>query len=124
MEMQSFITNNIQKLLFIVNSHHYKLNFQSNVHISKYFKNVSKSKQNKYLVAQLEEVHGRGTPVEKHLYTSYRGFHRFGQAKFAYSGKVLGSSLFLLLPQLPQKTKLAFKVVKINSKIIIYASLE
>ena len=49
----------------------------------------------------------------------YRAFHRFGQAKFAYGGPVLGSSQFLQLPQLPQKMKLASKVVKIDSKIII-----
>ena len=48
----------------------------------------------------------------------YRVSHRFGQAKFAYGGQVLGSSRFLLLPQLPEK-KLASIVVKIDSKIII-----
>ena len=37
----------------------------------------------------------------------------------AYSGQVLDSSQFLLLPQLPEKTKLALKVVKIDSEIII-----
>ena len=37
-----------------------------------------------------------------------------------YNGsKVLGSSQFLILPQLPQKTTLASKVVEIDSKIII-----
>ena len=49
----------------------------------------------------------------------YRAFHRFGQAKFVYGGPVLGSSQFLLLPQLPQKMRFASKVVKIDSKIII-----
>jgi len=49
----------------------------------------------------------------------HRASHQFGQAKFACGGKVLGSSRFLLLPQLPQKTKLASKVVKIDLKIII-----
>ena len=53
------------------------------------------------------------------LFFMYRVFHRFGQAKFAYGGPVLGSSQFLLLPQLPQKMMLASKVVKIDSKIII-----
>ncbi len=43
----------------------------------------------------------------------------FGQAKFAYGGLVLGSSQFALLPQLPLKTMLGIKVVKIDSKIII-----
>ena len=46
-------------------------------------------------------------------------FHRFGQAKFAYGSQVSGSSQFRLLPQLPEKTKLALKVVKINKKVII-----
>ena len=49
----------------------------------------------------------------------YRAFHRFGQAKIAHSGLVLGSSQFLLLPQLPQKKMRASKVVKIDLKIII-----
>jgi len=44
-------------------------------------------------------------------------FHRFKQAKFAYSGSILGSSQFTLLPQLPLKTMLILKVVKIDSKI-------
>ena len=45
-----------------------------------------------------------------------RAFHRFGPAKFAYGGPVLGSSRFLLLSQLPQKMRLASKVVKSVSK--------
>jgi hypothetical protein len=49
----------------------------------------------------------------------YRGFHGFGQAIFAYGGTVLGLSQFTLLPQLPLKTMLDLKVVKIDSKIII-----
>ena len=36
--------------------------------------------------------------------------------KFPYGGKVLGSSRFLVLPQLPLKTALALKVVKSDSK--------
>ena len=48
-----------------------------------------------------------------------RAFHRFGQAKFAYGGLVLGSSQFSVLPQLPHKMMLASKVVKTDSKIII-----
>ena len=44
----------------------------------------------------------------------YRSFHRFGQAKIAYGGPVLGSSQFLLLPQLPKKMTLASKVVNLN----------
>jgi len=50
---------------------------------------------------------------------SYRAFHRFGQAKIAHGGLALGSSQFLLLPQLPQKMTIASKVVKIDSEIII-----
>ena len=39
--------------------------------------------------------------------------------KLAYDGKVLSSAWCSLLPQLPQKTTLASKEVKINTKIII-----
>jgi hypothetical protein len=46
-------------------------------------------------------------------------FHRFRQAKFAYSGLILSTSHFLILSHHPPlKMKLAFKVVKIDSKII------
>jgi hypothetical protein len=45
-------------------------------------------------------------------------FHRFRQAKFDKGGLILSLSQFLLLPQLPQKMKLASKVVEIDSKII------
>jgi len=41
----------------------------------------------------------------------------FGQAKFANGGSILGSSQFTLMPQLPLKTMLILKVVKIDSKI-------
>ncbi len=41
-------------------------------------------------------------------------FRRFRQAKFDNSSSILSSSQFLLLLQLPQKIKLAFKVVKID----------
>jgi len=54
--------------------------------------------------------------------TYYRAFHRFGQAKFAYGGSILGSSQFTLLSKLPLKTMLNLKVVKIVSKIIHIAS--
>ncbi len=43
--------------------------------------------------------------------------HRIGQAKFAYGGLILGSRQFTLLRQLPLKTILSLKVVKIDSKI-------
>jgi hypothetical protein len=45
---------------------------------------------------------------------SKRAFHRFGQAKFSDGGSVLGSSQFSVLPQLPPKTMLSLKEVKIN----------
>jgi hypothetical protein len=46
-------------------------------------------------------------------------FQQFRQAKFAYGGSVLSLSQFSLLSQLPQKMKLASKVVKSDWKIII-----
>jgi len=49
---------------------------------------------------------------------TYKAFYGFGQAKFAYCGSSLGSSQFTL-PQLPTKTILNLKVVKIDSKIVI-----
>ena len=49
----------------------------------------------------------------------YRAFHRFGQAKTAYAGLVLGFSQFLLPPQLLSNMMLASKVVKIDLKIIM-----
>jgi len=55
----------------------------------------------------------------KVLKLSYRAFHGFGQAKFAYGGSVLGSSQHTQLPQLPLKMMLNLKVVKIDSKVII-----
>jgi hypothetical protein len=49
----------------------------------------------------------------------YSVFQGFSKAKSANGGSILSSSQFLSLPQLPQKIKLASKVVKVNSKIII-----
>jgi hypothetical protein len=49
----------------------------------------------------------------------YSVFQGFRQAKSANGGLILSSSLFLIMPQLPQKKKLASKVAKVNSKIII-----
>jgi hypothetical protein len=46
----------------------------------------------------------------------YSVFHQFRQAKFDHGGSILNTSQFLLVPQLPQKMKLASKVVKIDSK--------
>jgi len=67
---------------------------------------------------------GRKWPASRTLPTPrlrrfYRTFHGFGQAKFNYSGLILGTSQFTLLPQLPLKTMLHLKVVKIDSEIII-----
>jgi len=42
-----------------------------------------------------------------------------GQAKFAYGGLSLGSNQFRQLSQVPLKSTLNLKVVKIDSKIII-----
>ncbi len=49
----------------------------------------------------------------------YSVFQGFRQAKSANGGLILSSSQFLILSQLPQKMKLASKVVKVDSKIII-----
>jgi hypothetical protein len=49
----------------------------------------------------------------------YSVFQGFSKAKSANGGLILSSSQFLILPQLPQKMKLASKVVKVDSKIII-----
>ncbi len=49
----------------------------------------------------------------------YSVFQGFSKAKSANGGSILSSSQFLILPQLPQKIKLASKVVKVDSKIII-----
>ncbi len=49
----------------------------------------------------------------------YSVFQGFNKAKFANGGSILSSSQFSILPQLAQKMKLASKVVKIDSKIII-----
>jgi len=49
-----------------------------------------------------------------------RAFHRFGplgQAKFPDDGSILGLSQFSVLPQLPPKTILWLKEVKIGLKI-------
>ncbi len=49
----------------------------------------------------------------------YGVFQGFSKAKFANGGSILSSSQFSILPQQAQKMKLASKVVKIDSKIII-----
>ncbi len=50
----------------------------------------------------------------------YSVFHRFRQAEFYNSSSILSSSQFLLLPQRPLKMTIDIKVVKIDSKIIIW----
>jgi hypothetical protein len=49
-------------------------------------------------------------------------FQGFNKAKSANGGLILSLSQFLILPQLPQKIKLASKAVKVGSKIIISLS--
>ncbi len=49
----------------------------------------------------------------------YSVFQGFSKAKFANGDSILSSSQFSILPQLAQKMKLASKVVKVDSKIII-----
>jgi hypothetical protein len=51
-------------------------------------------------------------------------FQGFSKAKSANGGSILSSSQFLKLPQLPQKIKLPSKVVKVDSKIIIFATYD
>ncbi len=53
------------------------------------------------------------------VFAGYSVFQGFSKAKFANGGSILSSSQFSILPQLAQKMKLASKVVKIDSKIII-----
>ncbi len=52
------------------------------------------------------------------LFYLYSVFQEFSKAKSANGGLILSLSQFLILPQL-QKIKLASKVVKVDSKIII-----
>ncbi len=49
----------------------------------------------------------------------YNVFQGFREAKSADGGSILSLSQFSILPQLPQKMRLASKVVKVDSKIII-----
>jgi len=49
-------------------------------------------------------LHQQKHILEMYFWGNYRVFQGFGQAKIPYSGLVLGSSQFSLLPQLPQKT--------------------
>ncbi len=51
-------------------------------------------------------------------YIVFQGFSK-AKSKSANGGWILSTSKFLILPQLPQKIKLASKVVKVDSKIII-----
>jgi hypothetical protein len=53
------------------------------------------------------------------LKNTYSLFQGFSKAKSAIGGSILSLSQFLILPQLPQKIKLASRVVKVDSKIII-----
>jgi hypothetical protein len=58
-------------------------------------------------------------PVEDLFECYYSVFQGFSKAKSANGGSILSSSQFLILPQLSQKIKLASKVVKVDSKIVI-----
>jgi hypothetical protein len=49
-------------------------------------------------------------------------FTDLGKLKFADGGSILSSTQFLQLPQLTKKMKLALKMVKYDSKIIILLS--
>ena len=53
----------------------------------------------------------------------FKDLDKLNLVKICNGGKVLGSSQFLILPQLPQKTMLASKEVKNNSKIVILLHL-
>ncbi len=57
--------------------------------------------------------------ISSDLLIFYSVFQGFRQAKSSNVGLILSSSQFLILPQLPQKIRLASKVVKVDSKIII-----
>jgi hypothetical protein len=58
-------------------------------------------------------------PIIQLDFKTYNVFQGFRQAKSANGGLILSPSQFLILSQLPQKMKLASKVVKVDSKIII-----
>jgi len=47
-------------------------------------------------------------------------FKDLGQANFAYGCSILGLSQFTILPQMPLKTMLSLKVVKIDSKLLSF----
>jgi hypothetical protein len=73
-------------------------------------------------IHKILECNLRWKPVhatEIHTKTCYSVFQGFSKAKSANGGSILSSSQFLILLQLPQKIKLASKVVKVDSKIII-----
>jgi hypothetical protein len=54
---------------------------------------------------------GEEKTVDNPIKKIYRVFQGFSKAKSANGGSILRSSQFLILPQLPQKIKLASKVV-------------
>ncbi len=62
-----------------------------------------------------QQIHMRNVSKKLDRFTN-RAFYGFGKAKLAYGGLILGSSQFTLLPKLPLKTMLDFKMVKIDSK--------
>ena len=68
------------------------------------------------LCGDVQEVQIPGSFIWIVLWEYYRAFRRFGRAKIANGGLVLGLSQFSLLPY---KMMLNSKVVKIDSKIIL-----
>ncbi len=67
---------------------------------------------------QIVMKHLKAELTFREKYIHYSVFQGFSKAKSANGGSILSSSQFLILPQLPQKIKLASKVVKVDSKII------
>ncbi len=67
------------------------------------------------LIFFYQKLQSQAVIREKLLSTLWnREFHSLEQAKFAHGGSILGSSQFKLLPQLPLKMTLNFKIVKID----------
>ncbi len=75
--------------------------------------------QNDYITGFMRSFCGWKSKIKncEYLLLQSRAFHRFGHAKFPDGGSVLGSSQFSVMPQLPPKTMLGLKEVKIGSTI-------
>ncbi len=83
--------------------------------ISQKKKNAENKLTNKSNVSDTAATASSTPQTSLNIYSVFQGFR---QAKSA-NGSILSTSQFLILPQLPQKIKLASKVVKVDSKIII-----